>query len=536
MKKKESVKEEEEDKSKRIRNPLGFLRRRFIDETIGEYNKIRETAMRVIDGFREIDRRYNRIKERAGLFLGFDCIDFSELRECYAYRDLISLEKQVRRETDKYMNSAVVSRVEDPVSSVQVEYDLRDLGIIIAIRNIDTLIVGPSRSGKTLYGYSLLAAIYGLGNFAEKTVSPTLDVKEFTDRDMGVLKRGGRLSKSLRPKQILGKPAILINEPNRAVPELQNLFINILDNQFEDEGVRFQVGVKDRLGRCYQVRIFTMNEGAEYIGTSDVDQAIRERLGFCFPIQAFPSTLGDMQARRRSGKIDRESFRNRKSYFNRVLNLNKESEALEISDFAYIYFQYLGNLDNCVKTEDGRKREWGILSGICENGCHHNREDKEICGNIRGVSVGTLENIVDAARGFALVRSYKVALAALRGDVPKDVIKRYGGKKRFVKEYVKRLKVEAVDLRAAAPFVLYGKLRMKPSWVETQFEGDVWRAVNYVVEVSYNRLIRWHKEDKDLVERAYLKGKLDEEDRRRLERRVNEVDPWAFRLDYLRAR
>src|SRR3989338_4028812 len=122
----------------------------------------------------------------------------SPLEEAYSPKELVSLDRHVRKVMEKYANSSIVVNTKDIISGKMLNYDLIDFGLILAIRNLDGLIVGGAGSGKTLFGYALLTSLYGNEGFSEKTITPGLDVNEFTDLDFGAIKNGKLKSEALK--------------------------------------------------------------------------------------------------------------------------------------------------------------------------------------------------------------------------------------------------------------------------------------------------------------------------------------------------
>lgn len=247
-----------------------------------------------------------------------------------------------------YSNSAVFASIE----SASIEnhgkkllFGIEDLLLAAAIAETTVLIAGSSGSGKTYLSRLFLNSIFG-NEYEIKDITPGLSEEDFLDIDMGEIKRGGRLHDAYSAIPMLKAPAKLINEPNRASTEVQNIFIPLLDNSFSPMGKKISCGVEyggygeahrnihgtvhgaghevahdtvhgtvhgavhdvahgavyDTVhgnvngavqSNHYQFVIMTMNIGAEYSGTAKVDPAVRDRAVITIPVDDYPPNMAN---------------------------------------------------------------------------------------------------------------------------------------------------------------------------------------------------------------------------------------------------
>lgn len=96
---------------------------------------------------------------------------------------------------------------------------------------------------------------------------------------------------------MLSAPVVIIDEYNRALPEITNILQGYLVNGtlvFEG-GKEIVPGVKFD-DKVYQWKIATLNEGEKYYGARSVDKALKNRFGAVINFDIFEPTDMDRRA------------------------------------------------------------------------------------------------------------------------------------------------------------------------------------------------------------------------------------------------
>jgi len=421
------------------------------------------------------------------------------------------------QDLQEYCNSSPLT------SAGQQTFGFPDMLLAAAITQSTVMLVGDSGTAKTLVCRLAMRSLFG-AEAVERDITEGLSQEEFLDIDMGVIRNGGRLQDAYQALPIITGPAKLFNEINRAQPSLQNIFIPLLDNCFSPLGKDVACGLQYG-GGAYQWVLMTMNRGADYSGTSPVDRAVQERVALTIPMEEFMPGVDDnsrmvraQQPSRGSqgqgpsgltaGPRERQTQEHtpaQRQHIGELLCLHLAARSIPLEEDSIALATYLLNLDHCVKATGYRKAAGHSLAE-CE-GCAHAKPNKGLCGLIRAPSARSVCRWISYTAGFALVR-------AARTGVPAD-----------------KLAITPDDLVATAPLTLYDRMPVRPEALDG-FSGQA-AAINYVVRNCRRRC------DEFLATahgRQYLLGgDLTAAARKDLERYAMDKDPWAVRIDDMRA-
>lgn len=353
------------------------------------------------------------------------------------------------------------------VKDVSVAFDIRDLIIMGALTESDILLTGKTGSGKTRLANGAVKGLFGPDGCYSKTTLPSMNPAEFMDMDFPAILEGRKtLREAVSGIEALEKPAIVLNEVNRAPAVIQSLLIAFLDRELEIQGVPVTMGRRHPHGQ-YQFRVLTINEGGAY-QVQAIDPAIRDRMTIEIPMDAFPQTQHDVHRMLNGaeekptpvkGAVCRGDGPNRR--FDQVVRLRHSIEKMPIHPRSALFLNYLSGLSYCIRAPRGNKESVALSPEVCD-GCHHMAAFYNLCGNVMAPSARILIKLQRLARAFAVFRSWRSGQDEKLVVLPRDIIE-------------------------AAPFVFFSKLSLNPLWVRTAgdrsrpFLGDRWTAIREIL-------------------------------------------------------
>ncbi|MHA1747279.1 MAG: AAA family ATPase [Promethearchaeota archaeon] len=132
----------------------------------------------------------------------------------------------------RYFNTQPVIKIKDIVNCepVTLEFTLPDMLLIAAITHSSILLRGSSGSGKTDLAELIARFLFGEDGFTRKNITPDMNEQDFMDRDFGAIKEGKKFKEALLADKLFMRPALIIDEANRAPPVIQNRLMQILEN------------------------------------------------------------------------------------------------------------------------------------------------------------------------------------------------------------------------------------------------------------------------------------------------------------------
>ncbi|MFH8120147.1 MAG: MoxR family ATPase [Candidatus Aenigmatarchaeota archaeon] len=427
--------------------------------------------------------------------------ELEELEKDEIVRLLEKLEKDFREISSSfYYSSPIVEyTIKEKEKEYYISFDLKDLLLIAGISGLSILLEGGTGIGKTTIAEMLMKAFFGK-NYAFLQIDPSLSLEKFIDINFGAIKDGKKLSDAIEKNKIIDSPGVILDEINRAPPTIVNLLQNYITNGrlvFEG-GKEFYPGIYVDKNLVYQLKIATMNEGEKYSGTYELDKALRDRFAVQINLDAFSPSREDIRCIIRYGnaKIESEG----KDNLQIVLTLFKKIREIPLDPWAEEFVIYCSRIDQCIRSPQGKKST--ILSftpRFCD-GCSAAALDKGICGNISAPSPRAIVDWIMLARGFALYRAYK-----------------FGGKAR----------VEIEDLIAAAPFTLYSKMDINPSWIGKYCNGSKFEAYKEALVTAFKRWKRGLEENEEIIDKLDKGLQLTDEDYDKI-KDYTLRDPWFF--------
>jgi hypothetical protein len=449
-------------------------------------------------------------------------------------RRIRTIDEAVRDYSAGYYNTRILFQARDNHIQRTVPFDIRDAMLLGAFTNMDVVIPANTGKGKTHLGRMVLSGLFGTDKYAELTVTPGLNENDFIDIDIEGMQSGRCKSKkeAIQNTPLLWQPGANLNELNRTPEKLQNIFIAYFERDFSIKGLKFPVGVpldpsSDSEGkRHYQFRVISMNIGDQYVGTSRIDQAVKDRAGLVIPMDVFYPTKDD----------ERNIVRNRDHCDLYVEKLNgghledvlalARGLPIPVDIAAEEFIVYLNGFNNCAMSPTHSKE--GIefsQAAFCNKGCHASKcmsSDKgNICAAVRAPSGRAGIALKKIAKAVAALRAYKAIDAAARGEV--DL-----GDQQGVGEYLDTLKVTLDDVIAVAPFVLTGKMELDKHWVKQHFAGNNFLATQHVIKTAYDTFSKW------VASPAYealanANGEITPDVSAKI-KSYAETDPWAYNL------
>ncbi len=409
---------------------------------------------------------------------------------------LRNLNDELRRISKGFLHSTPLAKYK--VDNIEVIYDLRDLLLMCAVSGSNCLLTGKTGCGKTTIA-RMVASLFGDYGFLQ--VDATLDVNKLRDLTFEPIKKGEKLSDAVKTTKLIDAPAVVIDEYNRAPLEITNILQGYLQNgSLIFEGGKEVFPGVDFNGRKYQWKIATVNEGEKYYGTRRIDKASRHRFAVEINLDIFePSDKDRRELIEHGGARIVESER---SHLNDILAVYKSLEKVKISPIVEEFVLYFMRMNQCIKSPEGTKSSVYFTQEYCK-GCHLLPIDNEICGNIFAPPERAIINWITLARTFALYRASK-----------------YGGE----------VMVREEDAIASAPFVLYLKMDINPSWVAKRYRGSEWNATKNVINLAYERFRNFYNSIYDILKKRAEGKDINEKDLGKIKKYLTTRDVWVADL------
>ncbi|MHA1426830.1 MAG: AAA family ATPase [Candidatus Helarchaeota archaeon] len=384
--------------------------------------------------------------------------------------------------SERYYNTQpVISQtINNPL--MNINFHLTDILLIGAITGASILLSGSSGSGKTFLAESVVEYLFGKDGYARKNITPDMNEQDFMDIDFGVIKDGGKLKDAILPDNLFEKPALIIDEANRAPPIVQNRLLQLLENNIDLKSKTIKAGPTLNNNEHYSWPLLTLNIGQEYAGTSVIDRALKDRIVIHIPIDNFPPTLDDQikMIRRPMTHEDILKSDSRKSI---IFDLFEHLEIINLTLEAEALILYLSFTSNCVKSPTNSKYGINFSPNYCkEQDCPYARNPPldEICPFTFAPSNRVLRKVIRVAKGFALLKHAKI-IHKLRDQNAKDQLT-------TVLKSTDRWDVDIEDVLSIAPLVLHSKVSINLEWVLNKFNGNTYLAVKHFLKVINTRL------------------------------------------------
>lgn len=447
----------------------------------------------------------------------------------------------VRQVGEGFYNSSSIAG-SDPHTGEPVRYDLLDILLAGAITESSVLLTGRTDSGKTDLAKIVMTALFGAEAEGWHRLDMDIDFgrDDYMDVDFGVVRDGKKISEGMYAAlPFLRLPGLIVDEWNRAPPKIANKMIHFFDKDIKiGGGLRVKVGYQygdgqSSDGRRYFFLVAAINEGEEYEGTFPIDKAARRRAVIEVPMDNFAPIIED-RLRISEGRTGRLELRAEPSItleqrVKQLLAIKSEVEQVPVDSSAKLFLLYLQSMDHCVRSQTLSKLGVNFSEAICTKpgpgqmsaaaagqpttgggACHFYTFNSGMCPAVRAISEGTSINLLRVARGFAALRAAKSSgSGAGAGDAAGNV----------------EVVVYPEDLMVAFPLVAYSKLGLSQPWVDKQFQGSLWLAINSVLGEARRKYERAHTALAQQID-SLVKGELSADGLQAMLDYCAKDDPW----------
>lgn len=401
-------------------------------------------------------------------------------------KQLNALEDQVRAQTEGFFYSTpfISLEVQTPSGIKDLSLDFRDMMLISAMSEGNVLVSGRTGGGKTSVARAIQRGIFG-ESCAFFQMDAKFDENRFRDIAFGTIKEGGNLSDASTPGKALTAPALIIDEYNRAPPVVTNIIQGWLTNgsvTLDGERTIFPGVVIPGSGH-YQWKVATVNEGIQYIGTSGIDKASRNRFAIEMPFDMFPPTDVDRRNLIAHGKFKEdsvpESVTDMSSAMFKLIRTTKE---VPVDPLVTEFLLYVQKGDLCYNSPTGTKLGFDEFTlEICK-GCHAAAQNKEICGMTFAPPEKSIPEVLSLARAFAIYRNYRIPESELT--------------------------VSLSDMSAVMPFVMFHKIDIADGWAQKYGGGSTWYATQMVIKEMQSAWIQGTRALAPVIEAEYGEKQL----------------------------
>lgn len=314
------------------------------------------------------------------------------------------------------------------------------------IGRLNVMLVGETGEGKTQLENDILG-LFGNDGFFEQGRND-LTVKEmFTRLNLEKLRTGRTTEDAKELTGHAGHPVYVIDELTRCIPAVQNQFFNLFDGFITVDGVKYSLGFEG-----YSIGIASGNVGnGRYVGTSETDRALRDRMHLILDVDEFPKTAQDTLDVLLAKKDPRVSIADGENNTERIIKIHRAFKDQKPTLLQYAAALYLVHgLD--------------YLDGVPGNSKRKNKNSWPGCAT--GHAAGS-----DAALIFPF--STRAAISTLTFGQALEVVKAAKGD-----PYVNSLDAmfDAAYLVGAQSGVLH------PSAVSTHYNENNYAAMHAVVE------------------------------------------------------
>ena len=353
----------------------------------------------------------------------------------------------------------------------RIDFNLDDIVATCALIGTPVSLIGSKGGGKSYLADIMAHCLFG-DNFAEKTINPSLGINDFADPSFRDMKDSKTKSDYLKPDKILTKPCLVINEVNRAHPSLQNFFIGLLENKMNIFSLNFKAGEKTPYGNFYFFPIITMNEGIQYSGASNVDTALRDRMGIEVFMDNFSYYEGctDDHLKLVKSKLNPEIIHSQSGFTDLIYVINKDINSIKIDTDSTLFTLFLSWMDKCTKSKVKSKTAVSTrsLMNLCQ-GCESSKDHNSMCMNVFKPSNRAFTDISKFAKAVSFMKAVKIYDYCSEKDISFDNL-----------HY--EIEVTLEDMIVASPFILAGKTEMNSKWLNEYYQGNKMIAAQEIAD------------------------------------------------------
>ena len=464
---------------------------------------------------------------------------------------IIKLDERVKSATRQFYNSAIAATVHDPVLGHvfgEMELTVTDLLLVGVLSQVHVLVTGPTGFGKTDLVRLVCEGIFGKDGWFLLRLNPHLTEDTFANIDVRKLIDGkGTARDTVLPAPFLSLPCTVLDETNRTPAALTNILLGFCGGRIElkfglkyDVGYNYKNGYKDSNGENdrYHFVVGTMNEGKEYVGTFELDPALRERLTMQIPFAELRPTPWDIMnivANRRG----HAAAVNNNNAVEQVATVNHDILHIPLQPLGEVYLNYLGNVGRCPHSPTGfhpKQSSQEICSGAQ---CRIQKISNAFCPSVSGLSPRLLIFLQRTACGLAALRAartvqdirtvFDLEQTEQINQLRESLNVNARGRKlrsKIVANYLDTVCVSVADIRAMVPFVgLGGKVWIAEEYIVKHFAGSTFLAMREYERLTYAGLENFFRQHQTLIQQLSAGNGAIEKLKQRLEHAERFNDP-----------
>ncbi len=201
---------------------------------------------------------------------------------------------------------------------------------------LNLFVIGETGEGKTQLENDILG-LFGNKGFFEQGRND-LTIKEmFTRLNLDKLRTGKTSEEVKELTEHIRHLCYIVDELTRCIPAVQNQFFNLFDGFITVDGTKHRLGSSG-----YSIGIASGNVGnGRYVGTSETDRALLDRMHLILDVDAFPKTPMDTLDVLVSKKDPRVSEVNADDQTDTILQLHEAFKQSKPTLMQYIAALYL---------------------------------------------------------------------------------------------------------------------------------------------------------------------------------------------------
>ncbi|MBT7902651.1 hypothetical protein HN587_02235 [Candidatus Woesearchaeota archaeon] len=504
--------------------------------------------------------------------------------------DVLMLSETINRVGAGYFHTQPVSRTNIVVNRTDIgetaNATLFDWGIIAAITESPLCLTGDTDRGKTDYAKILLTALMGEEEKAwHKTdIDSDFGSLTYSGQNYGAITDGQTSAELFFAKPFVKFPGLIWDELNRAPAKLITKLLHILEKDFAlENGDRVHAGHEYQRAEAmlrYQLHILAYNEGDDdFHGTSPIDRAMKRRQPIEIPFDVFQTRMVDKKrmAEERSGDL---IITNGDGHLETILDLLHSIDDIPISPEAEHMRLFLQSTGYCPHSLSDDKKGINFQKSMCSKikpqnldgtpktdaggtplqGCHYLATyPQQMCPNVYNLGDGNSIKLMKIAKAHSLIRILRTAevvakhleitrqqsatsmRAAAQNYSVHGTLKKIAEAsgidtntsptevvKRFMAAQLENLQVEPTDIQTVFPFVSRSKLPLSQPWVQRQYQGGRWYAIQALANEAYTRTTGFHAGNPELAAKLGSGAPLSDADHATLNE-LGAQDVWLGR-------
>jgi hypothetical protein len=196
---------------------------------------------------------------------------------------------------------------------------MEDIVKACLVGKLNLFLVGETGEGKTQLENDILG-LFGNKGFFEQGRNDLTIREMFTRFNLDKLRTAKTTEEVKELTNHISHPVYVVDELTRCIPAVQNQFFNLFDGFITVDGTKYKLGKNG-----YSIGVASGNVGnGRYVGTSETDRALRDRMHLIIDIDAFPKTANDTLEVLASKKDPRVSDAQGNDRAEDIVNLHEE--------------------------------------------------------------------------------------------------------------------------------------------------------------------------------------------------------------------